>query len=628
MAEHGARDNSPRATILSQSVTDALVGRLLPLVRQLRDEAVAAEATYSDELAALDGSQRESARNLIHYLTIRKHDIRQLQRDLLSLGLSSLGIIEPHALGSLDRVIYVLERLQNTQPSLRQAELSDLSSGPARLRENAAELLGPELHDRSERIMVTMPTEAASDEKLVEDLLRAGMNIMRINCAHDSPATWQAMVDNLRSAEARSGLSCLVHVDLAGPKVRTGPIEPVGRVVKVRPKRDAFGRVVRPGRLWITDSDEPAANGSQRLPVSTACLGKLECGDELRFHDARGKRRSLHVVDEADGGFFAEAERTAYLMTGMPLRIRRSDKKIGSITVGLLPEVSEPIRLDVGDELVLVREFAYGMAAPRDENLIATGPASIHCTLTEAFDQVKPEQAVWFDDGRIGGVVQKNSGDEMLIRITHTGPNGGRLRAEKGINFPDTDLAVDALTVKDRRDLEAVVGYADMIAMSFIRRPEDVLMLEDELTRLDGQHIGVVLKIENKHAFEDLPQLLLTAMRSPPIGVMVARGDLAVEVGFERLSEVQEEILWVCEAAHVPLIWATQVLEGLAKRGEPSRAEVTDAAASQRAECVMLNKGPHIVATTRFLSDILSRMDSHSRKRRSTLRKLSIADSI
>jgi len=87
-----------------------------------------------------------------------------------------------------------------------------------------------------------------------------------------------------------------------------------------------------------------------------------------------------------------------------------------------------------------------------------------------------------------------------------------------------------------------------------------------------------VLKIENRQAFEDLPRLLLTALRYPPMGVMVARGDLGVELGFERMAEVQEEILWLCEAAHVPVIWATQVLEGLAKKGLPSRGEVTDAA--------------------------------------------------
>jgi pyruvate kinase len=142
---------------------------------------------------------------------------------------------------------------------------------------------------------------------------------------------------------------------------------------------------------------------------------------------------------------------------------------------------------------------------------------------------------------------------------------------------------------------------------------------------LGGQAIGVVLKVENREAFENLPRLLLTAMHSPPLGVMVARGDLAVEVGFERLAEVQEEILWLCEAAHVPVIWATQVLEGLAKTGAPTRAEVSDAVMSGRAEAVMLNKGPFIVEAVRFLNGVLERMDAHQHKQRSRLRKLSIS---
>jgi pyruvate kinase len=106
---------------------------------------------------------------------------------------------------------------------------------------------------------------------------------------------------------------------------------------------------------------------------------------------------------------------------------------------------------------------------------------------------------------------------------------------------------------------------------------------------------------------------------------MVARGDLAVEVGFERLSEVQEEILWLCEAAHLPVVWATQVLETMAKRGIPSRAEVSDAALAVRAECVMLNKGPYIVETTRFLSGVLTRMSGHRDKQKPTLRRLAVS---
>jgi pyruvate kinase len=89
---------------------------------------------------------------------------------------------------------------------------------------------------------------------------------------------------------------------------------------------------------------------------------------------------------------------------------------------------------------------------------------------------------------------------------------------------------------------------------------------------------------------------------------------------------VQEQILWLCEAAHVPVIWATQVLESLAKRGLPSRAEVTDAAMSGRAECVMLNKGPHVLHAVRFLDDVMTRMQAHQTKKRAVLRKLSVSD--
>ena len=106
---------------------------------------------------------------------------------------------------------------------------------------------------------------------------------------------------------------------------------------------------------------------------------------------------------------------------------------------------------------------------------------------------------------------------------------------------------------------------------------------------------------------------------------MIARGDLAAECGYQRLADVQKEILWMCEAAHVPVIWATQVLESLAKEGVASRSEITDAAAGVRAECVMLNNGPYIVKTVRALDDILRRMEGHHQKGRSTLRKLRLA---
>ncbi|MCX7170883.1 MAG: pyruvate kinase [Proteobacteria bacterium] len=183
-----------------------------------------------------------------------------------------------------------------------------------------------------------------------------------------------------------------------------------------------------------------------------------------------------------------------------------------------------------------------------------------------------------------------------------------------------------ALSAKDLEDLNFMAKHADMLAFSYVQRPEDIRGLISVLKQLGASHLGMILKIETQQAFSRLPALLLEAMRHYPVAVMVARGDLGVEVGFERLSEVQEEILWLCEAAHVPVVWATQVLESLAKEGIPSRAEVTDAAMGCRAECVMLNKGPYILQTMKFLCDVLNRMQDHHQKKRSMLRKLSISE--
>jgi pyruvate kinase len=114
-------------------------------------------------------------------------------------------------------------------------------------------------------------------------------------------------------------------------------------------------------------------------------------------------------------------------------------------------------------------------------------------------------------------------------------------------------------------------------------------------------------------------------MRIAAAGVMIARGDLAVECGYERTGELQEEIMWMAEAAHVPVIWATQVLENVAKTGQPSRAEITDAAMAERAECVMLNKGPYVVQAVQMLDDVLTRMQAHQTKKVSLLRQLNVA---
>lgn len=233
---------------------------------------------------------------------------------------------------------------------------------------------------------------------------------------------------------------------------------------------------------------------------------------------------------------------------------------------------------------------------------------------------------IWFDDGKIGGEVEKTFGNYVTVFITKAKTKGTKLKIEKGINLPDAPLQLPSLTDEDIGHLPFIVNNADIVGYSFVRKPADVKHLIDELTKLNRMDIGVVLKIENKEAFNNLPDLLLTAMNWSNIGVMIARGDLAVELGVERIAEVQEQILWVCEAAHVPVIWATQILESHARTGLATRAEITDASMSVRAECVMLNKGPHIIETITVLLSILQRMEAHQNKKQGTLRQLSFAN--
>jgi pyruvate kinase len=296
------------------------------------------------------------------------------------------------------------------------------------------------------------------------------------------------------------------------------------------------------------------------------------------------------------------------------------------VPVGDLPRLEQSIPLRLGDRLVLTRDLAPGQPARTDETGQVIEPARIGCTLAEVFTAARPGEHIWLDDGKFGGVIRSVGPDELMVEIVHAPTSGGRLRAEKGIILPDTRLNLPALTTKDRADLTFAAAYADMIALSFVQSAADVEEFHRQLLlanpELDGRRPGLVLKIETRRAFEHLPELILAAMQGAAVGIMIARGDLAVECGFERLAEVQEEVLWLAEAAHLPVIWATQVLETSAQTGQPTRAEITDAAMGQRAECVMLNKGPFVVQTVRTLDDILRRMTSHQSKKRPMLRRL------
>jgi len=618
---HPAADNP--ASDSGSARIGSLLGQLTALAADIRKVA----AENREILDAVRPDRRVSATNLIHYLALRRHDLRRLQPRLAALGLSSLGRSEARVLASVEAVRSALVALQKDKPA-EGPSLPGTGDPQEILDAHTEALLGVAPSKRRVRIMVTMPSEAAEDYALVHELVRTGMDCMRINCAHDDAAAWERMIDHLRRASEALGRPVRVAMDLGGPKLRTGPVQAGAAVVKIRPRRDDFGRVIAPARVWLTAAraGHPAPTSADAtLPVPEAWLHRLESGDTLSFSDARGSRRRLRVADVNADGAWTELERTSYIVPGTALRRNDARGAAAVGTVGALAPRERPLLLHVGDTLVVTRDQNPGRPATADSSGRALSCACIGCTLPEVFEDVRAGDRIWFDDGKIGGTIQKVEPDRVTVRVDHARAGGEKLRSDKGINLPDSPIRLPALTAKDVSDLEFVVRHADIVSLSFANSAADVELLQQHLKRLGGESLGVILKIETRRGFENLPQMLFTALRSTRCGVMIARGDLAVECGFERLAEVQEEILWICEAAHVPVIWATQVLESLAREGLPSRAEITDAAMSERAECVMLNKGPHIAQAVIVLDDILQRMQQHVSKKRSMLRELRLA---
>lgn len=600
---------------------------LIDQLWHLRRDMLMRETQWEAMLDHVLPAYRSSARNLVHYLSLRSNDLRPLQNQLARLGLSSLGRSESHVLANLDKVLGLLHRLTGQAWDDHSAEepIGSVSSRDL-LAQHTERLLGPAPAARPVRIMVTLPSEAANDFAVVSELVAAGMDIARINCAHDRPDDWRAMAAMVRRAAGLAKRPIKILMDLAGPKIRTGAVPARPPVLKLKPGKDQFGRAYRPARLRLCPINSPAplTDADASIGVWEVWLERLKTGTSIDFTDARGARRHLLVVHCDGHGAIAECLQTAYLTPETVLTVGGDNgkKKLSTLVCQI---ESQPgyVHLHRGDLLHLTRPDLGGdrfTSDPEGERELEV--AHIGCTANEVIDQVKVGARIWFDDGRIGGVVRQALTDRLIIEITQARDSGEKLAGDKGINLPDCQLQMPALSAKDIDDLRAVASEADMVGLSFVQRSDDVALVQTQLRQLGRENMGLVLKIETLQGFENLPELMLSAMAANSAGIMIARGDLAVECGYERLAEVQEEILWCAEAAHLPVIWATQVLESLAKTGLPSRAEISDAGLGVRAECVMLNKGPYITQAIRTLDDILQRMGGHQHKKRPLMRAL------
>lgn len=469
-------------------------------LQQLESDMNQVSEEYADILNQLHPETVISGENLLKYLILRKNDIQGLQEDLHLAGLSSLASCESHTLFQIQST---LERLGQ---EYSRKDLSTAQYGTTRIRKASEVLFGKTHQEWPSSIMVTMDVSFLEKKNAIGNLLKNGMAVARINCAHDDEKVWEKMILKIRKESKKVGIECKIHMDLAGPKLR---------VVFLQKGKEQGKAKIKSGEiLWLAESGE---------------------------------------------------------------------------------------------------NFS------KDDVVINPGESGVIQTLN-------PGERVYFDDGMTLARVLAVKNDFAELEIERDSSKKSRIKAEKGINFPDSRLAICSLTAYDIACLPFVMSHADTIGFSFVRKPSDLSTLREELGKFSDDIPPVILKIETKEAVDNLPELLLEGMKSPFLGVMIARGDLAVEIGFERLVEIQEEISWLCEAAHVPVIWATQVLESLHKSGIASRAEITDAGRAAMAECIMVNKGEHTLQVLQTLREIAERSRGHKVKNRLVFRRLQIAE--
>ncbi len=455
---------------------------------------------FGQSISDIHPGQKLSAINLLHYMALRCEDIRSLQDELHILGLSSLSSSESHIRRQLQSI---RERLGS---SFLPEELSqpDYENANKISYKNRLQLFGND-NIIVPNVMVTMTQELADDSKILGKLLQAGMNIARINCAHDDEDVWSHMIKKIRQSGSENGIPYRIYMDIPGPKMRT------------------------------------------------TLLGLGQDGKKIPLY--------------------------------------------------------------VGQTIV----FAENKANFDKDSVV------IGCQEPGVVGQLKIGDRVLFDDGQEEAKVVACEKDMAILKMVRVYSDKSRIKEEKGINLPDTGITLPSLTDHDKSVMPFICAHADMVGYSFVRNAGDIQALQ-ALLQNQEKTPDIIIKIETAEAVQNLPELILQAMKSEVFGVMIARGDLAVEIGFERMSEIQEEILWICEAAHVPVIWATQVLETLNKHGIATRAEVTDASHAVMADCVLLNKGNHILKVMNTLREILNRSGSHHIKKRYSMRPMRIAE--
>ncbi|MBA5777320.1 pyruvate kinase [Stappia sp. F7233] len=258
-------------------------------------------------------------------------------------------------------------------------------------------------------------------------------------------------------------------------------------------------------------------------------------------------------------------------------RIRAVEESVGR-PIGILADLQGP-KLRVGtfaDGSVMLENGAPFIL---DADAAPGTIDRVHLPHREILEALQPGHRLLLDDGKIRLVVQQASATRAncIVEV------GGKLSNRKGVSVPDTEIPVGALTPKDRKDLEAALdAKVDWIALSFIQRPDDLA----EVRKITRGRAGVLAKIEKPQAIDRLPEILELSD-----ALMVARGDLGVEMPLERVPGLQKQITRAARRAGKPVVVATQMLESMISAPVPTRAEVSDVATAvfEGADAVMLS---------------------------------------
>jgi pyruvate kinase len=219
-----------------------------------------------------------------------------------------------------------------------------------------------------------------------------------------------------------------------------------------------------------------------------------------------------------------------------------------------ITSLENPLTIQKGDVLTLSKEPIEGC---------------LSINFPEIIDALKKGQRVYIDDGKIRLKVKDKKKDKVFLESL----TGGAINPKKGVNFPDTLLPLPSLTEKDIEDIKIIKKLGgDFVALSFVRHKNDLLELKEELIKVKLD-IPIIAKIERPEAIPILEEIINVAW-----GVMVARGDLGVEISLEKVPIIQKKIIETCREKGKPVIVATQILETMVDKPEPTRAEVSDIA--------------------------------------------------